>query len=130
MKNVSFATKVERFVMGLIVISIIPIVAFAWSFGWLDGLEELYEEFYTNTIGEPYSDRFRDEPILFALPAGIISAILYSIIPRQYLGRGVVMFVAFNVGLVAGHLGDRGQRGPPLPDFGLRLGRPATTSAR
>ena len=53
MKNVSFATKVERFVMGLIVISIIPIVAFAWSFGWLDGLEELYEEFYTNTIGEP-----------------------------------------------------------------------------
>ena len=58
MKNVSFATKVERFVMGLIVISIIPIVAFAWSFGWLDGLEELYEEFYTNTIGEPYSDRF------------------------------------------------------------------------
>ena len=104
MKNVSFATKVERFVMGLIVISIIPIVAFAWSFGWLDGLEELYEEFYTNTIGEPYSDRFRDEPILFALPAGIISAILYSIIPRQYLGRGVVMFVVFNIGLVAGHL--------------------------
>ena len=84
--GVPLATKVQRFVMGLIVISIIPLVAFAWSFGWLDGLEELYEEFYLNTIGEPYSDRFRDEPLLFAVPAGMISAIVYTIIPRQYLG--------------------------------------------
>ena len=104
MRNVPLATKVQRFVMGLIIISIIPIVAYAWSFGWLDGLEELYEEFYLNTIGEPYSDRFRDEPLLFAVPAGIFSALVYAVLPRQYLGRGVVMFIAFSVGLVAGHL--------------------------
>ena len=94
----------RRFIMGLIVISVIPLLAIAWSQGWLDGLEDAYEDFYLNTIGESYSDRFRDEPLLFAVPAGIIVALVYWKFPRHYLGRGIVMFFTFVIAFVAGHL--------------------------
>ena len=102
--KVVLETRIRRFILGLVVVSIIPLFAFAWSFGWLDWLEEAYEEFYTNTIGEPYTQRFRDYPLLFAIPAGIIIALVYWVFPRQYLGRGVVMFLTFVVAFVAGHI--------------------------
>ena len=90
--------------MGLIVISVIPLLSFAWSQGWLNGLEDAYEDFYMNTIGEPYSKRFRDEPLLFAIPGGGIVALIYWMLPRHYLGRGIVMFFTFVIAFVAGHL--------------------------
>ena len=103
-QNMFFATRIRRFILGLVVVSIIPLFAFAWSFGWLDGLEDIYERFYSSTIGGPYTQRFRDSPLLFVIPAGVIIALVYSVLPRQYLGRGVVMFLTFVVAFVAGHI--------------------------
>ena len=98
------ATRRRRFWIGLFIISIIPAFAFAFSLGYLDWLPEVYESFYSGTIGEPYTVLFRRQPLLFAVPVGVIVGLAYWRFPRQYLGRGIMMFLTFMVAFVAGHV--------------------------
>jgi hypothetical protein len=70
----------------------------------LERLNAAYQWLIKNTTGRHYTDLMRENPWLYLVPAIWILTIAGWLLPRKYWGRAILIYIAFGLGFVAGHV--------------------------
>jgi hypothetical protein len=71
---------------------------------FLARLNNAYQWLVSRTTGQQYTDLMRENPWLYILPAVFILTLGGWLLPRQYWGRAIFLYVAFGLGFLAGHV--------------------------
>ena len=71
---------------------------------FLDRLAASYQFLWEHTTRRQFTDIMRERPWLFITPGVTIIFITGLLLPLKYWSRALLVYVAFGIGFVAGHL--------------------------
>ena len=71
---------------------------------FLDRLEVSYRFLWEHTTRRQFTDIMRERPWLFITPGVIVLFITGLLLPLKFWSRALLVYIAFGIGIVAGHL--------------------------
>ena len=71
---------------------------------FLDRLEASYRFLWEHTTRRQFTDIMRERPWLFIIPGVTILFITGLLLPLRYWSRAILVYIAFGIGIIAGHL--------------------------
>jgi len=71
---------------------------------FLDRLEASYRFLWENTTRRQFTDIMRERPWLLIFPGVTILFITGLLLPLKYWSRALLVYIAFGIGIVVGHV--------------------------